>query len=220
MAKLKIKGKELRAIGYPEGPVISVAMSLVEKRFKRKDKDQAFTMLQKILDAPSDYINDEVWGSIAEKLLTAKKVVPEETVSISKKGIPFEVFGREYIEEGAFLQMTQASRLPVAVAGALMPDAHQGYGLPIGGVLAVKDAVIPYGVGVDIGCRMCLSIFDIPPGELTEKENLFTQILNSSTLFGAGRQFDKMHAHNILSRKEFDEISLLRGGYQSCVHHY
>ena len=55
-------------------------------------------------------------------------------------------------------QMYAASKLPVAVAGALMPDAHHGYGLPIGGVLATENAVIPYGVGVDIGCRMCLSI--------------------------------------------------------------
>nr|WP_075831005.1 RtcB family protein [Deinococcus marmoris] len=43
-------------------------------------------------------------------------------------------------------------RLPITRAGALMPDAHVGYGLPIGGVLATENAVIPYGVGVDIGC--------------------------------------------------------------------
>ncbi len=116
MAKLKIKGKELRAIGYPEGPVISVAMSLIEKRFKRKDKDQAFTMLRKILDAPSDHIDDEVWGSIAEGLLSAAKNIPLQTVLPGKEGVPFEVFGGENIEEGALLQMTQASRLPVALA--------------------------------------------------------------------------------------------------------
>ena len=53
----------------------------------------------------------------------------------------------------------QMARLPVpvAVAGALMPDAHVGYGLPIGGVLATDNAVIPYAVGVDIACRMKLS---------------------------------------------------------------
>ena len=51
-------------------------------------------------------------------------------------------------------------RLPVTVAGALMPDAHAGYGLPIGGVLATDNAVIPYAVGVDIGCRMSLTVFD------------------------------------------------------------
>ena len=45
--------------------------------------------------------------------------------------------------------MANACALPVAVAGALMPDAHVGYGLPIGGVLATDNAVIPYAVGVD-----------------------------------------------------------------------
>ncbi len=72
--------------------------------------------------------------------------------------------------------MNGAMRLPVTVAGALMPDAHQGYGLPIGGVLGVTNAVIPYAVGVDIGCRMCLSILDIPTQNLektppSSKEN-------------------------------------------------
>jgi len=43
--------------------------------------------------------------------------------------------------------MEIAMKLPVTEAGALMPDAHQGYGLPIGGVLATNNSVIPYGVG-------------------------------------------------------------------------
>jgi len=36
MSKLKLSGKELRAIGYPEGPVISIAMNIMEKNFKQK----------------------------------------------------------------------------------------------------------------------------------------------------------------------------------------
>ena len=58
--------------------------------------------------------------------------------------------------------MRNACALPVAVAGALMPDAHVGYGLPIGGVLATDNAVIPYAVGVDIACRMKLTVLDLP----------------------------------------------------------
>lgn len=54
------------------------------------------------------------------------------------------------IEAQALQQMDNACKLPVSVAGALMPDAHTGYGLPIGGVLATKDVVIPYAVGMDI----------------------------------------------------------------------
>ena len=58
--------------------------------------------------------------------------------------------------------MKNACKLPVAVSGALMPDAHVGYGLPIGGVLATRDAVIPYAVGVDIACRMKMTVLDLP----------------------------------------------------------
>ncbi len=97
----------------------------------------------------------------------------KEGASIRMKdiGIHFDVFGAEQIEEGAMHQMYQAAKLPVSVAGALMPDAHAGYGLPIGGVLATENAIIPYGVGVDIGCRMCLSVFDIDPKELVQQVN-------------------------------------------------
>ncbi len=88
-------------------------------------------------------------------------------------------------------QMQQAVRLPVSIAGALMPDAHQGYGLPIGGVLATENAVIPYGVGVDIGCRTCLSIFDLDPKDLDTRQKFFARELNEQTLFGAGKEFKK-----------------------------
>ena len=67
----------------------------------------------------------------------------------------------------------QACAVPVAAAAALMPDAHVGYGLPIGGVLALEGAVIPYAVGVDIACRMKLSILDMPPATLDDKFNLY-----------------------------------------------
>jgi tRNA-splicing ligase RtcB len=66
--------------------------------------------------------------------------------------LPYKVWGAEHIDENSRNQMDAAMRLPVAVAGALMPDAHVGYGLPIGGVLAVDNAIIPYAIGVDIAC--------------------------------------------------------------------
>jgi tRNA-splicing ligase RtcB (3'-phosphate/5'-hydroxy nucleic acid ligase) len=92
-----------------------------------------------------------------------------------------------------------------------MPDAHQGYGLPIGGVLATANAVIPYGVGVDIGCRMCLSVFDINPKELQDREHYFTRELNEATLFGSGAGFEKPAEHEVIYRQEFNELGLLKG---------
>jgi tRNA-splicing ligase RtcB len=210
MTKLKLTGKELRAIGYPEGPVISIAMNIMEKSFKRLSKEDALEVLRSILQSPNEYANDPVLKQIAEALLP-KPALEGAEVSLNNEGVPFNVFGSEFIEPGAMNQMYQAAKLPISVAGALMPDAHQGYGLPIGGVLATQNAVIPYGVGVDIGCRMCLSVFDINPNELKQREQYFTRELNEATLFGGGREFQQSTWHEVIDRKEFDEIGLLKG---------
>jgi tRNA-splicing ligase RtcB len=209
MARLKLQGKELRSIGYPEGPVISIAMNTIEKNYRYITKEAAMEILKKVLASPQEFQNDAVLASIAEQLMP-KTITEEVEIPMNYKGINFNVFGSENIEEGAMHQMFQASKLPVSVAGALMPDAHVGYGLPIGGVLATANAVIPYGVGVDIGCRMCLSIFDINPKELLQREQYFTRELNEATLFGSGRQFDQMASNEIMDRVAFAEIPLLK----------
>lgn len=210
MAKLKLTGKELRAIGYPEGPVISIAMNTMEQNFKRLSKDDALEILGSVLQSPNQYAEDAVLGKIAAALIPKPRTDADE-IPLSEKGVHFNVFGQEGIEPGAIQQMYTAVKIPVAVAGALMPDAHHGYGLPIGGVLATERAVIPYGVGVDIGCRMCLSIFDIHPKELAQREHYFTRELNEATLFGSGSLFDKPADHEVMYRKEFDELGLLKG---------
>ena len=209
MAKLKLRGKDLRAIGYPEGPVISIAMNIMEKNYKFETEENVMELLKKILASPVEYANDAVLGLIAQQLIPKPK---ENTTAIplKEKAIPFNVFGSEHIEEPAMHQMFQAARLPIAVAGALMPDAHSGYGLPIGGILATEGAIIPYGVGVDIGCRMCLSVFDIQPKDLLQKESWFARELTEATLFGSGRQFDESTPHEVMDRKEFDQIVLLK----------
>ncbi|WP_246228301.1 RtcB family protein [Paraflavitalea devenefica] len=209
MAKLKLKGKDLRVIGYPEGPVISIAMNVMERNYKHHTTEQAIDILKDVLTAPADYMEDAVLAPVAQQLLP--KPAPEGVeISLNTTGISFNVFGSEFIEPGAMNQMYQAAKLPVSLAGALMPDAHAGYGLPIGGVLATENAVIPYGVGVDIGCRMCLSVFDIDPKELVQREPYFTRELNEATLFGGGRQFDNATEHEVIDRPEFDQLPLLK----------
>ena len=214
MSQLKLTGKELRAIGYPQGPVISVAMTVMEKNFRHLSHEDAIEVLNAILQSPNEYASDPVLNKIAQMLVPK---VPSSgmrdggEIILNANGIHFHVFGGEQIEEGALKQMNIACRLPIALAGALMPDAHPGYGLPIGGVLATENAIIPYGVGVDIGCRMCLSIFDIDPNELIERENYFAREINEATLFGAGAQFQQPSDHAVMERKEFDELPILTG---------
>jgi tRNA-splicing ligase RtcB len=85
--------------------------------------------------------------------------------------VHFQVWGRDP-DPQALEQMTAACRLPVATQGALMPDAHVGYGMPIGGVIACDNAVIPNAVGVDIGCGMGAVQTNLPRAAFGEKRRI------------------------------------------------
>jgi tRNA-splicing ligase RtcB len=94
-----------------------------------------------------------------------------------------------------------------------MPDAHQGYGLPIGGVLATSNAIIPYGVGVDIGCRMALTVFDIPESHFVENASKYKRELIAWTKFGSGNGWrgNECAEHSVLDNAGFNELPLLKG---------
>jgi len=104
----------------------------------------------------------------------------------------------EQIDPAAIQQMQNACLLPVACSGALMPDAHVGYGLPIGGVLAVEDAVIPYAVGVDIACRMKLSVLDMPVSALDGQQEHLIKAIETETRFGVGAEFKVPRKHPVM----------------------
>jgi tRNA-splicing ligase RtcB len=110
---------------------------------------------------------------------------------------PYRIWG-ENLEDTAVQQLKNACELPVAVSGALMPDAHVGYGLPIGGVLATKDAVIPYAVGVDIACRMKMTVLDMPVTTLANDRARLTDALERETRFGMGASFKSRRQHDVM----------------------
>ncbi len=120
--------------------------------------------------------------------------------------LPYPVWGERHIDPESRAQMNAAMRLPVSVAGALMPDAHVGYGLPIGGVLATDNAVIPYAVGVDIACRVRLSVFEESPIALKQRTGQFRKALVEQTLFGAGREWrgNQRAQHDVLDDPAWD----------------
>lgn len=94
------------------------------------------------------------------------------------------------IDPAAHEQMRNACRLPVSLRAALMPDAHVGYGLPIGGVLATDGAVVPYAVGVDIACRVRLSVFDLPAEAVDKRGDGLAGSLERHTRFGIGSHWE------------------------------
>jgi tRNA-splicing ligase RtcB len=71
------------------------------------------------------------------------------------------------LDQGAHDQAVNLANLPFAISHvALMPDAHTGFGMPIGGVLFADRAVVPYGIGVDIGCGVALARTDVTVAKL------------------------------------------------------
>jgi len=110
---------------------------------------------------------------------------------------PWRQWGHD-LDPKSVEQMKNACRLPVSVAGALMPDAHVGYGLPIGGVLATDNAVIPYAVGVDIACRMKMTVLDLPLSALSREQERLRKAIEAETRFGVGAEFRQRRQHPVL----------------------
>jgi tRNA-splicing ligase RtcB (3'-phosphate/5'-hydroxy nucleic acid ligase) len=189
-----MNGRDITALGFREGPIVGLAMRIAKRLKKRMTEEEALATLKAVLENPQAHASDELLGDLASALI-------EETNRpywVERESpAPFRVWG-EGIEQGAMDQLVNATRLPVAVSGALMPDAHQGYGLPIGGVLATNNAVIPYAVGVDIACRMKLSVFDIPATELKRLNDTLVNALQRETMFGTGAEFRKPLEHEVL----------------------
>lgn len=122
----------------------------------------------------------------------------EDSNFVRPDPISYKTWGAEGIDENSHTQMKQACSMPNAVKGALMADAHLGYGLPIGGVLALENAICPFAVGVDIACRMKVSILDMPVWTLKDKHNIYKESLEQGTRFGMGCHYKHPKNHEVL----------------------
>ncbi len=212
MKKLKLSGKDIRRVGIKDSEAISVIKNEMQKHYKHSSKKEAQEILGEILEKPEKFLNHEKLSKIAEKLYRPpeEKKPPQQPQSLDLGGEkPFEIFGEDFIEPSALDQMHTAMKLPIALKGAVMPDAHQGYGLPIGGVLAAKNVVLPFGVGMDIGCRMAMSIYPMEGRTINRDSKKLKNILTENTLFGRA-EYEENKEHPILERSEFKEISFLK----------
>lgn len=144
---------------------------------------------------------------------------PPEIASLREEPQPYRVFGEvgADIEQTAVAQLELALRLPVALGGALMPDGHPGYALPIGGVFAAHRAVAPAMVGVDIGCRMHLTIFDMSPDDLLASREALFASLREVTSFGAGGSSLRSADHAILEDERWGMTSQTRSLRQKAA---
>jgi tRNA-splicing ligase RtcB len=151
---------------------------------------RARDLVKEVVASPATFVHDPVWGRLASEFLGRKPIKLGEPICYRTWGSDIDVAAHE--------QMRRACRVPSAVGAALMPDAHVGYGLPIGGVLACENAVIPYAVGVDIACRMKLSVLDTPVDDLTDRRERFRSALERGTRFGVGCEHRPPQSHSVM----------------------
>ncbi len=189
-----MNSRQLRKLGVPPDcvkPAIAVIQS-VSKSGDPRGRDLR-TLFKSVVEDPSAFVGDSCLGALARAIIEDRDFVRPQPVS-------YRTWGEEGIEAASHAQMRQACSVPVAAAAALMPDAHVGYGLPIGGVLACKNAVIPYAVGVDIACRMKLSVLDLPPDTIESDFTRYKDSLENGTRFGIGVEHSKRQGHAVMDR--------------------
>ena len=200
-----VSGDDLIRIGMPQGKALGLALELIALHYADQVRENVLAELNKLVRNPEDFTDHEVLAPVAIEIIGASAVA-DATLSLKDNGDPYAIYGAENIESGALQQMDVAMKLPVTVSGALMPDAHQGYGLPIGGVLATNNSVIPFGVGVDIGCRMALTIYDIPEQHFFDNPHQYKRELIAWTKFGAGAGWKgrERAEHEVLDSTSFN----------------
>jgi tRNA-splicing ligase RtcB len=209
-----LSGKILQAHGWPQGKVIGLAKAAAERlAADGLEQEAILARLDAVRADPAPFLEDAVMCDLARECVRRDAAKPAAREELRDTPLGYAVWGRDQIDPGALAQMGNALRLPVAVAGALMPDAHVGYGLPIGGVLATEGAVIPYAVGVDIACRMRLSVYPAPPAILGERQRTFEAALLEQTRFGAGASWQRGKGrpeHDVLGDPAWTETRLLQ----------
>ena len=219
MSKEKIGNSDLKSLGIKEIFLLKLFGRTAKKlrAYHKLKKPEIMEEFRKLLVNPVSYINyDNELSQVASELIQYRKTnTPEsnkgQNYQLLPKPIEFKIYGKEQIEGDALKQMQTAMQLPITEAGALMPDAHTGYGLPIGGVLATKnDVVIPYAVGVDIACRMCLTIFDLPAFELERQNENLISALEENTIFGVGNKCANHFDNSVFDLPEWNLTKIIR----------
>jgi tRNA-splicing ligase RtcB len=210
MGKNKLKGKDLQKIDFPNNESKSLTINILSKHFKHSAKDEKLKLIQDVLLNPENYLEDSVLMPLSRAVIGKIKMKTDYEVHMLRNNGNLNLYGQKHIAHNALMQMEEAMRLPISVKGALMPDAHYGYGLPIGGVLATENAIIPFGVGLDIGCRMALSIYELPECYFKRKTFDIKKAVMKYTHFGNEGNPDTPQYHDVLDHPDFNATTHLK----------
>jgi len=186
-----MNAKDFLRLGVPLGEATRRAGDFVAKYILGGgDKARLEDEVKAIVANPALFAEDALRREFARAVANAPPPPRAEPIKYRQWG--------EGLEHDAVMQMEKACLLPVSVAGALMPDAHVGYGLPIGGVLATENAVIPYAVGVDIACRMKMTVLDLSLRDLERNQDRLSRAIAAETRFGVGASFQHRRQDEVM----------------------
>lgn len=205
----KLRSKDLQKLNIYSNKTISIALEIVKKHFKHSSNEEKINLIKDVKNKPDKYLEDPFLEKLAHEFIDRIDIEQEELV-LDDRNVELNVFGRPLIKANAYQQMKTAMKLPIAEKAALMPDSHLGYGLPIGGVLATKNAVIPFAVGMDIGCRMSLTLYDVTERFFKMHEHKFKQSIIENTAFGISKVVGIKQEHEFLDRDVFNTTPLLK----------
>lgn len=196
-----MKSRELENLGIPRGSVMKLAQAQIAAAAQSSHltKAQIREQITAVSSDPGAHFDHVQFGELA-RALAGERAKPQPMFVPRERGAaPWKQWGID-LEPDSVQQMVHACELPVSIAGALMPDAHVGYGLPIGGVLATENAVIPYAVGVDIACRMKMTVLDLPGGAnaIRAEQGRLINAIERETRFGVGAEFRDPLVHPVL----------------------
>ena len=200
-----MKARQLEKLGIPTALAKPAKWAASAARQDGQTLEEVKAKLKMLVDDPEALLEDTYFRGLAaemakyQRIDAARKQFAEQPPR--EAPAPYQQWGED-LDDNAIKQMDNACRLPVAAQAALMPDAHLGYGIPIGGVLATRNAVIPYAVGVDIACRVKLSVFDLPPEHLNGQRDRLINALENETRFGIGASFIDRGGHGTAREHE------------------
>lgn len=193
--------KELLNIGVPQ-TLCNEAIACI----KRGAKEGYFmgkttkVVVRKVLENPETFQDDNVFSPFANKLIALKEEEAREAPV--HEPCPSRVWGE--MDENTKKQFEFACSLPIVVQAASMSDNHLGYGANIGAVLATKNAIIPYAIGVDISCMMRLSVLDLPAKDLkdvhSKKGDDIARSISQGTKFGMGSFWRPRLEHPVMDK--------------------
>ncbi len=154
-------------------------------------------------------------GKNKEQILTIIKKDFGDTEllpTMATKSRPLTIFGEigNQIPHNALDQMHTALRIPPATRGALMPDAHYGYSVPIGAVVELENAISPAFIGYDISCMVMLTVLEIPVDKFYGDIKNIAKILRKETAFGLGSEFEKPRNHPVMEDSRWDDTNILK----------